>query len=175
MGFSREVFQVTGGFSTLQVAEDIELSVRIEKAGFKTALVEDAFVFHKRKSSFAKFLKQLTMHGRGRVDLNLRHPGQIKAVHWLPSIFLAVCILIPILYFIQNTIGLAVLALMIGYLCLLWIAASVYYRHLYIGLLSVWASLLMLLGYGYGLASQYVFRVLLGRGRDTHKAEILKL
>lgn len=175
MGISKAVFEATGGFSTLQVAEDIELSVRIEKAGFKAALIDSAFVFHKRKSSFDKFFKQLTMHGRGRVDLNLRHPGQIKPVHWIPTAFLVALLTIPILYITSKPLGLALLSLVVSYLGLLCVAASFAYRSIRIGIMSVWASVLMLVGYGYGLASHYVLRIILSSGNDTNKSEELKL
>ncbi len=88
MGVLREAFNKVGGFSTLKVSEDIDLSIRLDKAGYRTALIPDAFVYHKRRSTFYKFYKQTNSFGRGRVDLFLRHGNAIKIVHLLPSLFL---------------------------------------------------------------------------------------
>ncbi len=175
MGISRDVFTQTGGFSTLQVAEDIELSVRIQKAGYRMSLIEDAFVFHKRKSDLKKFSKQLTMHGRGRVDLNIRHPGQIQWVHLIPSLFLIYSLAIPIAFLLHSFLGKVMAGLLLFYVVLILLHASQLYKSLSLGFLSLYASLIMLYGYGYGLLEHYIYRVLLGKGRDTEKEEILKL
>ncbi|GIV37268.1 MAG: hypothetical protein KatS3mg032_1647 [Cyclobacteriaceae bacterium] len=62
--FSREVstwaFQGlcglhTGGFRFSHLAEDIELSVRMRKAGFKIVLLQDAYVYHRRRTSWVQF------------------------------------------------------------------------------------------------------------------------
>ena len=59
MGFSQEVLKATGGFSGLRFGEDIDMSIRIMAAGFKTCLLPEAYVFHKRRTSFRKFFKQV--------------------------------------------------------------------------------------------------------------------
>ena len=45
MGFSQEVLKATGGFSGLRFGEDIDMSIRIMAAGFKTCLLPEAYVF----------------------------------------------------------------------------------------------------------------------------------
>ena len=54
MGFSREVYNTTKGFNDT-LGEDIDLSTRIRKAGFKTCLIREAFVYHKRRVDFGIF------------------------------------------------------------------------------------------------------------------------
>ena len=61
--------------------EDIDLSLRIQKAGFHTVLIRDAFVYHKRRVSFRSFYRQVSVFGRARVDLYLLHPESLKIVH----------------------------------------------------------------------------------------------
>ena len=63
MGFSQEVLKATGGFSGLRFGEDIDMSIRIMAAGFKTCLLPEAYVFHKRRTSFRKFFKQVYNSG----------------------------------------------------------------------------------------------------------------
>ena len=86
MGFSKEVYKRVGGFKDM-FGEDIDLSLRIQKAGFHTVLIRDAFVYHKRRVSFRSFYRQVSVFGRARVDLYLLHPESLKIVHLLPAAF----------------------------------------------------------------------------------------
>jgi len=87
MGIQRDAFFKVGGYSGMQVAEDIDLSMRLIKAGYKTALISGAFVYHRRKASIPIFWKQLYFHGKGRIDLHIKHGNALKPVHMLPSLF----------------------------------------------------------------------------------------
>ena len=78
MGIRRNAFFQVGGYSGMQVAEDIDLSMRIQKAGYETALIHEAFVYHRRKANFKLFFKQLYFHGKGRIDLHLKHGDALK-------------------------------------------------------------------------------------------------
>ena len=53
MGYTREVFEKTKGFSKLRFGEDIDLSIRIFEHGFKARLIPECFVYHKRRRSLA--------------------------------------------------------------------------------------------------------------------------
>src|SRR5690606_1901585 len=66
MGVSRKVFESLGGFVDPNRGEDIEWSIRIRKSGFKLELVEEAFVYHKRKNTLLSFAKQAFSFGRNR-------------------------------------------------------------------------------------------------------------
>ncbi|MFW6371932.1 MAG: glycosyltransferase, partial [Bacteroidota bacterium] len=50
IGFSKQLFQETGGFSSLRISEDIEFSKRITSLGYTTGLIPEAFVYHKRRT-----------------------------------------------------------------------------------------------------------------------------
>ena len=71
MGISKEVFDKTRGYKLTRMGEDIEFSIRIINSGFKTALIEKAHVYHKRRSSLSQFYKQLHFFGRARVNVNV--------------------------------------------------------------------------------------------------------
>ena len=65
MGVSKAAWQKSGGFLLTRLGEDIEYSIRIQKNGFKIGLIPDAVVYHKRRTSFTQFYKQLHFFGRG--------------------------------------------------------------------------------------------------------------
>src|SRR5690606_12233029 len=50
MGISREVYENVGGFKLTRLGEDIEYSIRIDKAGYKVGLIPEAIVYHKRRT-----------------------------------------------------------------------------------------------------------------------------
>lgn len=88
MGFSREVFSKTGGYSKMRFGEDIDMTLRILESGFSTQLIKEAFVYHKRRTDFKKFFRQVFNSGCARINLYLRHKNSLKLVHFLPSCFL---------------------------------------------------------------------------------------
>jgi len=87
MGISKEVFEKTNGYLITRMGEDIEFSIRIEKAGFKTGLIPDAKVYHKRRTKLSQFYKQLFFFGRGRINIFRFYKSELKAVHLLPLFF----------------------------------------------------------------------------------------
>jgi glycosyltransferase involved in cell wall biosynthesis len=87
MGVSRKVWETVGGFIITRSGEDIEYSIRIHSAGFKIGLIPDAKVYHKRRTSFIQFYKQLHFFGRARINVYKFFPSELKAVHFFPAIF----------------------------------------------------------------------------------------
>ena len=83
MGYTREVYDKVGGFREM-FSEDIDMSTRIRQAGFSTALIPDAKVYHKRRVDFAKFWRQVHVFGMSRITLKELYPGSLKIVHTLP-------------------------------------------------------------------------------------------
>jgi len=65
MGLSREVYEKVGGFILTRLGEDIEYSIRIHESGFKIGLIPAAKVYHKRRTSFTQFYKQLHFFWQG--------------------------------------------------------------------------------------------------------------
>jgi len=174
MAVKREVFYETGGFSDMDVAEDIELSVRINKAGYKSGLIPDAFVFHKRKSNFRKFFKQLKMHGKGRIDLFLRHKDQLKPIHLLPSLFLVYLILLLFLSFFSYKFLLIGVIPVSFYLILIFTDAALKYKSVFSAFYSVAASFIMLNAYGLGLVQNVFSRIMARKREETEKSDELK-
>ncbi len=151
MGVSRAVFEATGGFIDPNQGEDIEWSIRIKKAGFKLELVEEVFVYHKRKNTLISFAKQAFSFGRNRVNVSRFHSEAIKLVHWLPTIFLLFLLAIVANFLLVNfypILPLVVLGIWGG---LVIVSSTLKYRSLWVGLLALLTSMVQLCGYGVGM------------------------
>lgn len=174
MGIRRELFMQIGGFSGLKVSEDIDLSIRMQKAGFRAVLIEDALVFHKRRSTFYKFFRQVHSFGSGRIDLQLRHGDALKAVHLLPSVFVVYLFAGLLLPFISAGFAAGWAFSLIAYAFLVMIHSTCANKSILVGILSVYAAFLMLIGYGTGLLKAAFNRYVLKSDRESEKPEITK-
>ena len=164
MGIRREVYQELGGFTKMRFGEDIDFSYRIIEAGYKTALIPEAWVWHKRRTDFRKFFRQVYNSGIARINLEKRHPGTMKLVHLLPTVFtvgvLGCLLLAPFCY------GLTLLPLMLY--CLLILAdSSRQNSSLWVGLLSIPAAFTQLMGYGFGFIESWWKRCVLKQDEFT--------
>lgn len=159
MGYSREVFERTGGFSKLRFGEDIDLSIRIVENGFKTKLIPECYVYHKRRTNFKKFFKQVFNSGIARINLFKRHPKSLKLVHFFPAAFVVYQLLsIPHAIYWSE---IWVLYPTFLYLLLILLDATIRFKNPWIGLLSVWASIVQLFGYGLGFIKGFIKRIIL--------------
>ncbi len=162
MGISRDVFNATDGFSRMRFGEDVEFSIRMIEMGFTVGLIPEAFVYHKRRTDFKKFFKQVHNSGMARVNITLRHPGTLRITHLFPSaftVYLAMCV---VTVAIAPATWLATLPLLV-YLALLFIGGTYRYRSLVLGAQCVAAAVVQLVGYGTGLIRGIVTRVILNK------------
>ena len=163
MGFSRKVYEKVGGFREM-FSEDIDMSTRIRLAGFQITLFPDVAVFHKRRVDFKKFWRQVHVFGMSRITLQLLYPGSMKAVHWLPALFVIGSVAMIVGAFFKWWLILP----LVFYILLIWIWGIVSTRSLKIGSMGVLASLVQLTGYGTGFIRAYVWKILLRHGRDIN-------
>lgn len=159
MGVRREVYQALGGFSKMRFGEDIDLSIRIFKEGYKCRLFSGAWVYHKRRTDLKKFFKQVHNSGIARINLYKKYPESLKMVHLLPAVFtLGVAVLLlgaPFCLYSLTPIAL--------YALLVFIDSSIQNRSLCIGLYSIAASFIQLIGYGTGFWRAWWNRCVLGK------------
>lgn len=87
MGIRSDAYRSLHGFRAMRFGEDIDFSYRLVESGYKTALIPDAFVYHKRRTDLRKFFRQVCNSGIARVNLTILHPGTLKFVHLLPAAF----------------------------------------------------------------------------------------
>lgn len=156
MGFSRKVWEVTGGFRFARLAEDIELSVRMRKSGFGIVLLNEAYVYHKRRTTLVQFFRQVANFGRGRVRVGRAHPGEVKPVHWLPALFLAGMAGMLISPFLNVKLFIIAFVLLVLFLALVAWQAFRASSSISVAVLSVPAAMVQLTGYGYGFVTEWV-------------------
>lgn len=159
MGVRQEVYQALGGFSRMRFGEDIDFSIRIFKGGYTCRLFPGAWVYHKRRTDFRKFFKQVHNSGIARINLYKKYPESLKLVHLLPAAFtLGVAIfLLGTPFCPYSLLPIALYALLV---CM---DSTIRNRSLSIGLYSVAASFIQLIGYGTGFLRAWWNRCILGK------------
>jgi len=167
MGIRRDVYLKLGGFSKMRFGEDIDFSYRIVEAGYKPQLFPEAWVWHKRRTDFRKFFRQVYNSGIARINLEKRHPGTMKLVHLLPTVFtIGVIGLILI-----SAVGRALMHYVdrdqfywmcfapwipiLLYSLIIFIDSSIKNKSLWVGLLSIPAAFTQLMGYGLGFIESW--------------------
>ena len=170
MGFSRKVYETVGGFREM-FSEDIDMSLRIRNAGFDSVLIREAFVWHKRRVDFRKFMRQVYIFGMSRITLKLLYPGSLKAVHLMPALFLIGSIALIVLGCFVSPWWFLPLGV---YIAALFISALISTRSLIISLKAVPASLIQLYGYGAGFLKAFVTKIIFRRGRNVEEEIALR-
>lgn len=154
MGISRQVWEASQGFKITRMGEDIEFSIRCISLGFKSGLIPNAFIYHKRRTSFKQFYKQIHFFGRARINISRFFPKELKWVHFFPACYF--------IYF-WNTILLNILLPTLGNL--LFIGLLIYWlaifmdalrqaKSLKVSLLGLIAANIQLLAYGQGFIEE---------------------
>src|SRR5690606_5357369 len=152
MGLSKRAFLESGGFGKIHPGEDPDLSIRLWKMNYKTALISNAYVFHKRRINWEKFYKQVNKFGKARPILNKRYPEYNKMTYWFPSLFMIGLITSVLLLFFGIKI---ILFLYIGYFLALFMESLIATKSLKISFLTIIASFIQFFGYGAGFLYSY--------------------
>lgn len=149
MGIRASVYRSLGGFRAMRFGEDVDFSYRLVEAGHPTALIPEAFVYHKRRTDLTKFFRQVYNSGIARVNLTILHPGTLKLVHLLPAVFTVgvVLLLLGGLVFPGAWTLLLLYALLVG------LDSTVQNHSFRIGVMSIAAAFVQLCGYGCGFIS----------------------
>jgi len=161
MGVSRKVWESVGGFKLTRLGEDIEYSIRIQRAGFKTGLIPDAVVFHKRRTDFKQFYKQLHFFGRARINIFKHFPSELKLVHFFPSAFVLFLLCTIAFNFLSLPISKLANSLLVVYIFLLFFHSFIKTKSLEVALLSVLTSFIQLVAYGMGFLQDFWKRLIL--------------
>ena len=174
MGVRREVYYKLGGFSRMRFGEDIDFSIRIFKNGYQCRLFPQAWVWHKRRTDFRKFYRQVFNSGIARINLYKKYPESLKAVHLLPTIFTIGVIFLIILTLILRIFILSgdhdanllitnfPLTPIILYAFLIFLHSTFANKSIKIGALSIVAAFIQLFGYGMGMMEAWWKRCVMG-------------
>lgn len=194
MGIRRSLYKQLGGFSNMRFGEDIDFSIRIFKSGASCRLFPEAWVWHKRRTDFRKFFRQVHNSGIARINLYKKYPESLKLVHLLPAVFtigvaiLALIFLVGLVFVVIGLcagycgstgcnmglivayLGAALMALaclpLLLYKLIIFIDASIKNHSLKVGFLSIPASFIQLLGYGSGFLRAWWLRCICGRNEE---------
>lgn len=185
MGIRRSLYRQLDGFSSMRFGEDIDLSLRIYKSNANCRLFPDAWVWHKRRTDFKKFFRQVHNSGIARINLMKRHPGSLKLVHLLPAVFtlgvfaclfllligggltiLTLCPNVAIHYNLGMALTLAGLVPLLLFSFVVFVDSSFRNKSCKVGVLSILASFIQLLGYGTGFLRAWWLRCVCGRNEE---------
>jgi glycosyltransferase involved in cell wall biosynthesis len=154
MGLSRAVWESTSGFQISRMGEDIIFSISALRLGFKSALIPEAFIYHKRRTGFGAFFRQLRFFGRARINIARFYPNELKLVHTFPLIFMLGCLSIPFLWLIHPWLFYAGLVFIILFKLLIFTDATWQSKSIKVGFLSIIAAFVQLFGYGFGFLQE---------------------
>ena len=160
MGISRKVYEATGGFKITRMGEDIEFSIRCISLGFKSGLIPKAFIYHKRRTDFRQFYKQLHFFGRARINISRFFPKELKSVHFFPFLFFSYYLITGIALLTTPVYGLFLLCGIVAYSLLIFLAALFSTKNIEIALLSIIAANIQLFAYGKGFAEEGLKKLL---------------
>lgn len=163
MGLSRQVWEKTGGFIITRLGEDIEYSIRIHKMGFKIGLIPDAIVYHKRRTSFVQFFKQLHFFGRARINIYKFFPGELKLVHFFPAAFTLFLLFTIVTNVITTPLTPLCNYMLVIFILLIFFHSLVINRSAKVAFLSIIAAFTQLTAYGMGFMQDMWKRVILKR------------
>ena len=167
MGMKRSVYNNLNGFSKMRFGEDIDFSYRIFENGYMCRLFPEAWVWHKRRTDMRKFFKQVFNSGIARINLEKRHPGTMKLVHMLPMVFTVGVIFLVALAIVSAftfpTLWWIPLCPLLLYMLLIFTDSSIVNKSVKIGVLSIIAAYVQLMGYGLGFIKAWWLRCVLGK------------
>lgn len=193
MGIKKTLYEELHGFSNMRFGEDIDFSIRIFKSGARCQLFPEAWVWHKRRTDFRKFFRQVHNSGIARINLYKKYPESLKLVHLLPALFtVGVATLLAIFLtglifaglglasahgasgcnmgLVVTYFGLALMLLallpLVLYATIIFVDSALQNRSARVGLLSIPASFIQLLGYGTGFLRAWWLRCICGRNEE---------
>lgn len=154
MGISKEAFQEVGGFGNIHPGEDPDLTIRIWNKGYKTKLIPETFVYHKRRIDWNKFFIQVRKFGMVRPILNKWHPETARLTYWFPTLFVlglitALALTLWNIWWPFYFYGI--------YFGVLLLDALVKTKSLFIGLMALFATMVQFFGYGFGFLKSSLY------------------
>ena len=161
MGISRLVWEKAGGFIITRSGEDIEYSIRVHSMGFKIGLIPEAKVYHKRRTSFLQFYKQLHFFGRARINVYKFFPKELKVVHFFPAVFTLSLIFTVIANVFNWQIAKLCNVILVVIILLIFFHSLIKNKSVKIAFLSLIASFIQLIAYGLGFMQDFWKRIIL--------------
>lgn len=173
MGISKEAFEATKGFGRIHPGEDPDLTIRLWKNGFRTQLIPQAYVYHKRRISWSKFHKQVKKFGLVRPILNHWHPKTKKITYWFPTVFvlgIVIAVMSACFKIFWPLYG------VLFYYLIAFILAVIKTKSISVGFQSLMAITIQFFSYGLAfLKSTFILKVLKKKPEDAFPELFFKI
>lgn len=150
MTILKEAFLKMGGFPTtkLHPGEDTIFGIDFLKAGYKTKIISEAHVYHKRRNSIKSFYKQIFNFGKVRYLITKLYPETFKLTFLFPTCFVLFA-LFSVLISPWTLLPLIALGV---YLLAIFVDSTIRNKSIKVGLLSVFTTLTQFIGYHIGFS-----------------------
>lgn len=170
MGLSRELWQKIGGFGSLRHGQDIEFSNRIIRSGAQVIYVDEAPVYHKRRTNLRRFYRQVFNWGVARVNLFKLDPNMFEPLHAAPAVVTLLAMTVLALAFFSVFFrNLLIFGLIVGVLVFLFSMADALrmYRQIKPSLYLPLVMPAQIFGYGLGFIYNFIRRVIFNNDAKT--------
>ncbi|PWH82098.1 glycosyl transferase family 2 [Algibacter marinivivus] len=165
MGLSKKAFEDSQGFGRIHPGEDPDLSIRLWNLGYKTKLILEAYVYHKRRISWNNFYTQVNKFGVVRPILNKWHPSTKKVTYWFPTLF-SIGLILAVICFV---FGIKWLLFAYGvYFAIAFVLALTNTKSLIVSILVIPAILIQFFGYGYGFLKSTFAILILNKNPEAY-------
>jgi glycosyltransferase involved in cell wall biosynthesis len=146
----KEAFLEMGGFPTtkLHPGEDTIFGIDFLNAGYKTKIIPEAHVYHKRRNSIKSFYKQIFNFGKVRYLITKLYPKTFKITFLFPTVF----VLFVLFSVLLSPWTLFPLSLLTIYIISIFIDSSIKNKSIRVGVLSIYTTLTQFFGYHFGFS-----------------------
>ncbi|WP_420318034.1 glycosyltransferase [Ekhidna sp.] len=151
-------FQYLEGFAKTNMGEDMELSHRFQKEGYRAIISTKLKVFHKRRNSLKSFYNQIFSFGRTRIQLSRDYSIPVKLYHLFPTAFIGGLFLSIAILFINLSLGAKALSVYAFYFLLVFAHSGLFKKSVSIGFLSILTTFLQHTAYGLGFIYELIQR-----------------
>lgn len=153
MAILKSAFLSMGGFpiTRLHPGEDTIFGIDFLKAGYKTKVIPEAFVFHKRRNTLKSFYKQVFNFGKVRYYIAKLYPNTFKITFLFPTFF----VLYTIFALVILPFSIFPFALLALYLILIFFHATLKNKSVWVGFQSLATTLIQFFAYNYGFLSAF--------------------
>ncbi len=92
--YTKKILEQVGGFAEDYAygGEDVELDAKIAAAGHKLYYLPEGTVYHKHRSSFKGFVRQMTRLGRGCARIKKKYPGYLPLQYHGPAVLCVISV-----------------------------------------------------------------------------------
>lgn len=101
--YNKEAVISVGGFdeSLGNVAEDLDMNIRMRKAGYSLYFLPEATVIHKLRPNLSRWLRNMVLYGKGRAIITKKH-GLYKELFFIMPMAYCISMILSPLGFIWN-------------------------------------------------------------------------